>query len=68
MRRDRKSFLRFLIEDNEFAAQLFCHLPAADFFEERSTAFRSAEKQKNRKTPNGNSIGGFLFTFTRERV
>src|SRR6266436_7326841 len=23
---------------------------------------------RNRKTPNGNSIGGFLFTFTRERV
>src|SRR6266481_8047271 len=23
---------------------------------------------RNRKTPNGDSIGGFLFTFTRERV
>ena len=59
MRRDRKSFLRFLIEDNEFAAQLFCHLPAADFFEERSTAFRSAEKQKNRKTPTGTPLEAF---------
>src|SRR5882762_1491841 len=46
----------------------FVIYPPLIFFEERSTAFRSAEKQKNRKTPNGNSIGGFLFTFTRERV
>src|SRR6266436_1681779 len=41
-------------------------LPAAGLFLKNGQPL--SVPPRNRKTPNGNSIGGFLFTFTRERV